>query len=96
MTLSGDVALFLEYAKKKKKSEISSLSSSLKISDIFKATFLVKCIAASDNVTLEGVKAFAILTRPEVFFSFLFFSFFVSALYVPSKMLKGLARVRRF
>ena len=96
MTLSGDVALFLEYAEKKKKSEISSLSSSLKISDIFKATFLVKCIAASDNVTLEGVKAFAILTRPEVFFSFLFFSFFVSALYVPSKMLKGLARVRRF
>ena len=96
MTLSGDVALFLEYTKKKKKSEISSLSSSLKISDIFKATFLVKCIAASDNVTLEGVKAFAILTRPEVFFSFLFFSFFVSALYVPSKMLKGLARVRRF
>ena len=72
MTLSGDVALFLEYAKKKK-SEISSLSSSLKISDILKATFLVKCIAASDNVTLEGVKAFAILTRPEVFFSFLFF-----------------------
>ena len=73
MTLSGDVDLFLEYAKKKKKSEISSLSSSLKISDIFKATFLVKCIAASDNVTLEGVKAFAILTRPEVLFSFLFF-----------------------
>ena len=96
MTLSGDVDLFLEYAKKKTESEISSLSSSLKISDIFKATFLVKCIAASDNVTLEGVKAFAILTRPEVFFSFLFFSFFVSALYVPSKMLKGLARVRRF
>ena len=73
MTLSGDVDLFLEYAKKKKqtKSEISSLSSSLKISDIFKATFLVKCIAASENVTVEGVKAFAILTRPEVFFSFL-------------------------
>ena len=73
MTLSGDVDLFLEYAKKKKKtkSEISSLSSSLKISDILKATFLVKCIAASENVTVEGVKAFAILTLPEVFFSFL-------------------------
>lgn len=48
------------------------MSLSLKISDIFKATFLVKCIAASDNVTLEGVKAFAILTLPEVFSSFLF------------------------
>ena len=73
MTLSGDVDLFLEYAKKKKKtkSEISSLSSSLKISDILKATFLVKCIAASENVIVEGVKAFAILTLPEVFFSFL-------------------------
>lgn len=58
--------------KKKTKSEISSLSSSLKISDIFKATFLVKCIATSENVTVEGVKAFAILTRPEVFSSFLF------------------------
>ena len=63
---------FLEYATKNKtKSEISSLSSSLKISDIFKATFLVKFIAASENVTVEGVKAFAILTRPEVLFSFL-------------------------
>ena len=28
---------------------------------------------ATENVTVEGVKAFAILTRPEVFFSFLFF-----------------------
>ena len=30
------------------------------------------CIAASENVTEEGVKAFAILTRPEVFFLFFF------------------------